>query len=178
MDIGLVFTTIQRILLHRGWFSAPALYLNKMSEDSSFDFSLEDIPDNVIISAVFSQPTLLITPPVFVKQVQADDVDSMDFSSEEASIDEADKDEETATATPARPSQISPKHKPVLVKSRLPVVNKDTISAVTYDIEFTLDRRIQKDAAALHKFHNSYYHTTLVHHRQNCREMQRLKRRN
>jgi hypothetical protein len=150
-----------------------------MSEDSSFDFSLEDIPDDVIINAVFSQPTLLITPPVTVKQVQADDVDSMDFSSE-VSIEESDKEEETATATPAKPFQMktSTSNKPVLVKSRLPVVTKDTISAITYDIEFTLDRRIQKDAAAQHKFHNSYYNTTLVHHFQSCREAQRLRRRN
>jgi hypothetical protein len=125
-----------------------------MSDESSFDFSLEEIVDDIKINAVFSQPAAA-SPPVAVRQIQADEVDEMDFDSDQSSV-KSDAEGETEHDTPAqvkgrakRPST-SLTHRP-----SLPVLNKDTTLPHTYDMAFTLSKRVQKDARAAHRLHQS-----------------------
>jgi hypothetical protein len=132
----------------------------KMSDESSFDFSLEEIIDDIKINAVFSQPAAA-SPPVAVRQIQADEVDEMDFDSDEPN-EESDAEGETEHETPAkvkgkakRPST-SFAHRPYL-----PILNKDTTLPHTYDMAFTLSKRVQKDARGGHRLHQSHYSTTL-----------------
>jgi len=134
-----------------------------MSDESSFDFSVEEIEDEIAVNSVFKQPAVLDSPPVFVAQVKSDEVEDIDFDSSFSESSAEAFEDETETETPAK-NPTSPSKKlgtSFTRRLRLPVLNKDTVLAHTYDLEYTLNKRVQREATAPHRFHQSHYKTTL-----------------
>lgn len=142
-----------------------------MSDESSFDFSVEEIEDVVVINSVFRQPAVFDSPPAIILQIQADEVDDMDFDSSSSEEQADEDDEETEIETPAKGLKVESKKgiSPFSRRLRLPILNKDTVLSYTYDIEYTLSKRVQKAATAQHRIHNSHYSTTLIDHFNICK---------
>eukprot|EP00359_Climacostomum_virens_P007654 CAMPEP_0204904860 /NCGR_PEP_ID=MMETSP1397-20131031/5096_1 /ASSEMBLY_ACC=CAM_ASM_000891 /TAXON_ID=49980 /ORGANISM="Climacostomum Climacostomum virens, Strain Stock W-24" /LENGTH=729 /DNA_ID=CAMNT_0052073685 /DNA_START=1135 /DNA_END=3324 /DNA_ORIENTATION=+ len=126
--------------------------------DSSFDFSLDEAVEEVQIGRVFCQPAEFDSPPIFIRQVKIEeDADAdLDFSDSGGSFDEsAEEEKDNLTPEPITRRQTM-KKRAGQVRQLLPLVNRDTTSPDTYDIDYMMRKDVQMRARMGNRFNMSH----------------------
>lgn len=132
-----------------------------MSENTFVDFNSLKPANSAHGPLSSSKPTSLVAL-VYINQVKADEVEDIGFDVDML----IDSQEGTTIATPNRPSLLRRRKvlRPKIVTPRLPVINRDTTLLYTYNIAYTLDPRVQKEAKAPHRIHSLHCHEAMVDH--------------